>query len=442
MNIRTGLDKFFKLSENGTGVKTEILAGFTSFFAMAYIIFVNPTMLAAAGVPKAAAFAATIYATVAASLLMGLWANYPVAVAPGMGLNAVFAYYLCGTLHLPWTVALVVVFFSGVLFLLLTFGGIRLAIIRAIPDNLKSAIGVGIGLFIAFIGFQNAGIIVSDPATYIVLGNMTNPAPILTLLGVMIGAALMARQVKGSMLISIITVTIAGMVIGIVPVPTSIDKIISFNIPTVRDTFFKIDIVGFFQYNLYTVVFTFVVVQLFDNMGTMIGLSRKIGKTGKTDDSAGINKALNADAIATIGGTLLGTTPMNAYVENAAGISEGGRTGLTAVVVAALFAVALVFAPLVGIIPAYATAPALILVGALMMAEVSHVKFDDLTEGVPAFFTIIMMPLTFSIADGFAFGFISYALLKLLAGRAREVHWILWIIAAAFAAATVLKVMN
>ena len=326
--------------------------------------------------------------------------------------------------------------------MLLTFGGIRHAIIRAIPINLKSAIGVGIGLFIAFIGFQNAGIIVSDPATYIMLGNMTQPAPLLALLGVMIGAALMARQVQGSMLISILTVTALGMVLGIVPVPNSLDKIISFNIPSVWDTALKLDIAGFFNYGLYAVLFTFVVVQLFDNMGTMIGLTRKISGSAIREDTISINRALNADAIATIAGALLGTTPMNAYVENAAGISEGGRTGLTAIVVAALFAVSLVFAPLIGVIPAYATAPALILVGALMMADVAHVKFDDLTEGIPAFFTIIMMPLTFSIADGFAFGFISYALLKLLAGRAREVHWILWIIALAFAGSTALKVMN
>ncbi|MFA6076316.1 MAG: NCS2 family permease [Negativicutes bacterium] len=436
------LDKFFKLTVKGTNIKTEMLAGLTTFFAMAYIIFVNPAIMADAGVPKAAAFAATVYATVWASLLMGLWANYPVAIAPGMGLNALFAYYLCGALKLPWTVALVVVFFSGVIFLLLTFGGIRATIIRAIPHNLKSAIGVGVGLFIAFVGLENAGIVVSDHVTFVAMGNITKPEPLLCLFGVMMAAALMERGVKGSMLISIFVVTALGMVAGVVPIPHSWEQIISFAVPGISTTFMKLDFSGFFSRGLFSIVFIFVMIELFDNMGTLIGLTRKTGMMKANGEIEGLDKALNADAVATISGALLGTTPMNAYVENAAGISEGGRTGLTAVVVAVLFAVSLVFAPLVGLVPAFATAPALILVGALMMSEVEHVKFDDLTEGVPAFLTIIMMPLTFSIAEGFAFGFISYAILKLFTGRAREVHWIIWIIAVAFAAATVLKLMG
>lgn len=432
MNIGCLFERIFHLKQSGTTVKTEVLAGLTSFFAMAYIVFVNPTLMADAGIPKAAAFAATIYATVWASLLMGIWANFPIAVAPGMGMNALFAYYLCGTLKLPWQVALAAVFFSGLIFLLLTFGGIRAAIIRAIPHNLKCATGAGIGLFIAFIGFQNAGIIVYDPATIVAMGSMKEPAQVLCAVGVLLAAALMARGVRGSIIISIFLITILGMFAGVVQVPNSIDKIVSFDIPSVAPLFGQLDLVGFFRYNLWTVIFLIVIVELFDNMGTLIGLTRKAGLMDENGEIQGVNKALNADAIATLSGAVLGTTPMNAYVENAAGISEGGRTGLTAVVIAGLFAVSLVFAPLVRLIPAFATAPALILVGALMMSEIKHVNFDDLTEAVPAFLMIIMMPLTYSIANGFALGFISYALLKLLSGRMKEVHWIIWIIAAAF----------
>ena len=433
------IERYFKLREHGTTVKIEILAGLTTFFAMAYIIFVNPSSLADAGIPKAAAFAVTVYATVWASLLMGLWANFPVAVAPGMGLNAFFAYYLCGALHLPWQVALAVVFYSGLIFLLLTFGGIRAAIINAIPHNLKCAIGVGIGLFIAFIGFKNAMIVVENPATLVSLGSMKEWGQILCGFGVLVAAALMARNIKGSILISIFLTTVVGMLVGVVPIPNSWDKIVSFSIPSIAPTFMQLDLIGFFHYGLWAVVFTFVVVELFDNMGTLIGLSRKAGLIDQDGKIKNLNAALNADAVGTLSGALLGTTPMNAFVENAAGISEGGKTGLTAVVVALCFAASLVFAPLVGIVPAFATAPALILVGCLMMSEIRHVDFDDLTEALPAFLTIIMMPLTYSIADGFAMGFISYVLMKLFAGRVKEVSWILWIIAAAFALSLYLK---
>ena len=428
------LEKLFHIKERGSSVRTEMIAGLTTFVTISYVIFVIPNMLCDAGMPKDAAIASTMYATIMATILMGLVANYPVAVAPGLGINAFFAYYVVGYLGLPWQTALGAVFISGMIFLLMTFGGIRQAIIRAVPQNLKTAIGVGIGFFIAFIGMKNAGIVVDDPSTFVTLGNIMQGPAMLATLGVILAGALMAKRVQGAMLISIFVLTVVGMFMGLVPQPTSIHDIISFDLPSLSGTFMALDIMAALEFGLFSIIFTFTIVELFDNMGTLIGLTRKAKLMDEKGEVQDLDRALTADAVGAVAGSVMGTTTVTAYIESATGIAEGGKTGLTAFVVAGLFAVALFFAPLVGLVPAYATAPALILVGALMIMEVRAIDFDDLTEGIPAFLTIVMMPLTFSIANGFAFGFISYAFLKLLAGRGREVHYIVWLVAIAFIA--------
>lgn len=426
------LERLFKIQEKGSNIRTELLAGVTTFVAVSYIIFVNPSILADAGIPKEAAIASTIWAAALTTLLMGLWANFPVAVAPGMGLNAFFAYYVCGVLGLPWQVALGAVFFSGIIFMLLTVTRVRQIIIDAVPMNLKCSIVVGIGLFIAFIGLKNAGIVVSNPATFVATGNMSSPEPLLACVGLILTAVLMARNVRGAILIGILVTTVLGMFAGVVAVPTSIGSVMSFNLPSLAPTFMQLDIMGALNYGLFSILFTFTIVDMFDNMGTLIGLSRKAGFMDKKGHIPNLDKALMTDSVGTILSSVLGTSTVTTYVESAAGIAEGGRTGLAAVVTALLFLVALVFAPLVGIVPGFATTPALVIVGALMMMEVRHVDFTDFTEAFPAFMTIVMMPLTFSIASGFGFGFVSYAFVKTCSGRAKEVSPVMWLIALAF----------
>ncbi|MDD2966683.1 MAG: NCS2 family permease [Desulfovibrionaceae bacterium] len=426
------VERFFKLQEKGTTVKTEVLAGLTTFVAMGYIIFVNPSILADAGIPKEAAIAATIWATVIATTIMGLWANFPVGVAPGMGLNAFFAYYVCGVMGLHWTVALGAVFISGIVFLLLTVTRARQMIIDAVPMNLKSSIVVGIGLFIAFIGLKGAGIVVKHDATLVTLGNITTPAPLLACLGLLVTGALMAFKVQGSMLIGVVLTTIAGMLVGACPAPESLGAMVSVNVPSLAPIFLKLDIMGALHYGLISIIFSFTIVELFDNMGTLIGLSRKAGMMDEKGHIENLDKALMTDSVGTLASSLLGTSTVTSYVEGAAGIAQGGRTGLTALVIALLFALSLFFAPFIGLVPAFATAPALLIVGSLMMMEVVHIDFTDPTEGIPAFLTIIMMPLTYSIASGFAFGFVAYAALKLFSGRYREVSPVMWIVCLVF----------
>ena len=426
------LERLFKLHAKGTTVKTEILAGLTTYVAMAYIIFVNPNILSDAGIPKEAAIAATIWSAVIGSTVMGLWANFPIALAPGMGLNAFFAYYVCGVLGLHWTVALGAVFFSGIVFLVLTLTRIRQALIDAVPMNLKYAIVVGIGMFIAFIGLQNAGIVIKNDATLVGLGHVTQPGPLLSCCGLLITAGLMARNVQGSLIIGILTTTVLCMIFGVSAVPTGIDSIISLSLPSLAPTFMQLDILGALEYGIVSIIFTFTIVELFDDMGSLIALSRKANLMDERGHIENLDKAMVTNSLITILSGFLGTSTVTNYVESAAGISQGGRTGLTALTVAVLFAVSLIFTPLIGLVPPFATAPALLLVGALMIMEAKHIDFNDFTEGFPAFMTIIMMPLTYSIASGFVFGFVSYAAVKLLAGRAREVNLFMWIITALF----------
>jgi len=317
-------------------------------------------------------------------------------------------------------------------FLLLTVTHVRQLLIDAVPMNLKYAIVVGIGMFIAFIGLQNAGIVVKNDATVVALGHVTQPGPLLACCGLMLTAGLMARNVQGSLLIGILVTAVLGMVFGVSPAPSGIDSVMSFSLPSLAPTLMQLDIMGALKYGIISIIFTFTIVELFDNMGTLIGLSRKARLMDDKGHIENLDKALVTDSVGTVVSSFLGTSTVTSYVESAAGISQGGRTGLTALTVAVLFAASLVFAPLIGLVPAFATAPALLIVGALMMMEVMNIDFNDFTEGFPAFMTIIMMPLTYSIASGFGFGFVSYAAVKLLSGRAREVSLFMWIITAMF----------
>ena len=426
------LTRFFKLEEKHTSVRTEILAGLTTFIALAYIMFVNPNILAETGIPKEAAVASTIWIAALSTMVMGVFANYPVALAPGMGLNAFFAYYVCGVLHLHWTVALGAVFFSGILFLILTISHIRQAIINAVPQNLRVAIGVGIGLFIAFVGLKGSGLIVSDSATFITLGSVTKPTTLLSMFGLLVTGILMARDTQGSILIGIIATTLLSMCLGYSPIPHSFADVISTSVPSMGETFGKLDIAGAWDYGIVSIIFTFTVVELFDNMGTLIGLTSKAKLVKPNGEIENLDRALTTDAVGTIFSSIFGTSTVTSYIESATGIAAGGKTGLTAVTVAVMFLISLLFAPLIGLVPGFATAPALILVGALMMGDVGKINFQDFTDGLPAFLTIIMMPLTSSIANGFAFGFISFAFMKAATGKHKEVSWIMWLVSIAF----------
>ena len=425
-------ERYFKVREKRTTIRTELLAGGTTFIAMAYILFVNPNILADAGIPKDAAIASTIWIAALGSIAMGLFANYPVALAPGMGLNAFFAYYVCGVLGLHWTVALGAVFFSGILFLLMTVGGIRQAIINAVPRDLKLAISVGIGLFIAFNGLKGTGLIVENSATYVSLGHITAPTTLLALFGLLFTAALMARNIHGAILIGIFVTTLLAILFGLTPEPESYTDIISTSLPHMGETFGKLDFMGAWNYGILSIIFTFTVVELFDNMGTLIGLTTKAKMVRPDGQIENIDRALTTDAVGTMVSAVFGTSTVTSYVESAAGIAAGGRTGITAIAAGVLFLAALFFTPLIGLVPAFATAPALILVGALLMSEVGKINFTDFTDALPAFLTIIMMPLTSSIANGFAFGFISYTVMKLVSGQYKKVSWVMYLVSAAF----------
>ncbi len=433
------LDRFFKISELNSSVRVELLAGLTTFMAMSYIIFVNPSMLSETGMPKDAAFVATILAAVFGTLFMGLGVNMPIALAPGMGINAFFVYTVVLGMGLNWQTALGCVFISGITFLILTVSHLRERIIEAVPQNLKLAIGVGIGMFIAFIGFKNAGIVVDNPATLVALGDMTKTETMLSCAGLLIMGTLMVLKVQGAILIGIIATTVLGMLVGVGPVPSGVTGVVSLDIPSIEPIFMHLDIKAAFAYGLLSVLFTMTMVDLFDAMGSIIGLSRKAGLVDSNNKIKHLNQALVADSCSTTLSGILGTPAATVYVESATGIAEGGRTGLTAVTVAILFLVSLMFAPLVSVIQGFATAPALILVGALMIQEVGEINFKDLSEGLPCFLTIISMPLTYSIATGFGVGFTSYVLIKTLCGRGREVGITMWIIAICFAINFVLR---
>lgn len=428
--LRERLDRHFRLSERGTTVRTEILAGATTFLTMAYIILVNPAILGQAGMPVAAVAAATCLAAAFASVLMGLVANVPLALAPGMGLNAYFSFTVVQGMGIPWPVALACVFLSGVVFLLLTLGGIRQLIIETIPLHLFAAVGGGIGLFIGFIGLKNAGIVVSSPATSVTLGKLTEPGAALALFGLLLIAALTLWRVRGAMLIGIVVTTLAGWAIGIVsfaPQP--------YDLGAIGDTAFKLDLPGLFGghgLGLLEIIFVFLFVDLFDNVGTLVAVTRRAGLIGEDGRIPRLNRILLADATATMVGSVAGTSTVTSYVESAAGVQAGGRTGLTAVVTGLLFLLAMLAAPYAQLIPLAATAPALILVGALMMAPLAEVPWDEPDIAIPAFLTLVMIPLSFSIANGLAFGITAHALMKMLKGEARMRDWLLFLLAGLF----------
>ena len=435
------MENFFKLKENGTDARTEVVAGITTFLTMAYIIFVNPMILADAGMDHGAVFVATCLAAALGSLVMGLWANWPIGMAPGMGLNAFFAYGVVLGLGYTWQQALGMVLISGVIFLILSATGVRRWLIEGIPHSMRSAVAAGIGMFLGLIALKNAGIVVANPATLVGLGDMTSAPAILALIGLFAIAALHALKVRAAILIGILLVTVISMVIGI----NQFGGIFSAP-PSIAPTFLQLDVFGALSKgsetggamaaleSLFHVVLVLVLVEIFDATGTLVGVAKRAGllNDGPIQDNPGLSRALMADSTAIVAGSLIGTSSTTAYVESASGVAAGGRTGLTAVTVAVLFIAAMFFSPLAGSVPAYATAPALLFVAGLMMREFSDVDWENITESAPAVLTAIMMPFTYSIANGLAFGFISYALIKLLTGRAREVHPATWLIAALF----------
>lgn len=426
------LEKVFKLSAKNTTVRTEIIAGITTFVAMAYILFVNPSILTNAGIPREAAVAATIWSAGLCSLAMGLFANFPVALAPGMGLNAFFAFYVCGTLGLPWQTALGAVFVSGIVFFILTVTKLRQLIIDSVPMSLKAAVVVGIGMFIAFVGLQSSGIIVASDATKITLGPVSDPKVALSCLGIVLIGILLALKVKGAMLIGIVVVGVLGMILGVAPAPQKVTDVVSLDFPGMGETFMQMDLIGAVHYGLISIIFTFTVVELFDNIGTLIGVTKAAGLMDEKGHIENIDRALATDSVGTLVSAVMGTCTVTSYVESTAGVNAGGRTGLTAVTVGICFLLAFVFAPLFGLIPAFATAPALIIVGAMMLKNIQGVNFSDYSDSIPAFLTIIMMPMSYSIANGFGFGFASYCLLKVCTGKFREVTLVMWVVTIIF----------
>ncbi|PIC01782.1 NCS2 family permease [Caulobacter sp. X] len=429
------IERMFKLSAQGTSVRTEVLAGFTTFLTMAYIVIVNPTILGQAGMPIAAVAAATCLAAGFGSILMGLIANYPIALAPGMGLNAYFTFTVVKGMGLPWETALGCVFLSGVAFLVLTVAGIRQLIVGAIPRPLFSAVAAGVGLFIAFIGLKEAGIIVADPATTVALGDLTKPNAALAILGLLVMGGLMVWRVKGAILIGILVAAVAGWALGLAKIVPG-----EYGLAALTATAFKLDVPAALHLNggmgmaLAEVIFVFLFVDLFDNVGTLVAVTKKAGLVQPDGTIPRLNRILTADSIATIGGSLAGTSTVVSYIESASGVAAGGRTGLTAVVVGLLFLATLFFAPWVQAIPAAATAPALIIVGSMMIGALVDVDWEDPGVAIPAFLTVIAIPLTFSIANGLAFGITAYAGLKLIRGKAQTSDWLLFVLAALFVA--------
>ncbi len=420
------LEKLFKLRESGTDVRTEVLAGLTTFLTMVYIIFVNPAILGDAGLPKESVFVATCIVAALGTAVMGLYANYPIAMAPGMGLNAYFAYAVVLGMGIAWPAALGAVFISGCLFILVSLLGLRGMIVDGIPRSMRVAITVGLGMFLALIALKNAGIVVPNEPTLVKAGDLHKPEALMAIAGFLAIVALDRLKVRGAILIGIVLVTVLSFFFG----GNTYKGIFSLP-PSIEPTLFKLDIAGALSVGILNVVLVFFLVELFDATGTLMGVARRAGLLveGKMDR---LNKALLADSGAIVAGSILGTSSTTAYLESASGVQAGGRTGLTALTVAVLFLACLFIAPLAGVVPAYATAPALLFVACLMLADLGDVEWGDSTESIPAAVTALVMPFTFSIAEGIAFGFITYAALKLLTGRAREVRPVVWIIAALF----------
>ncbi|MFW6203182.1 MAG: NCS2 family permease [Marinilabilia sp.] len=423
------LQEFFKLKENHTNIRTEVIAGITTFMTMAYILSVNPDILSDTGMDKNALFSATALSAIAGTLVMALWARLPFALAPGMGLNAFFAVTVVLGMGYSWQFALTAVFLEGIIFLILTAFNIREIIVNAIPVNLKHAISVGIGLFIAFIGLQKSGLIVSDEVTFVALGDMGSSAVWITLFGLLVAGVLLARKVRGALLLGIFAATLAGIPFGLTTLPEGQWIVLP---PSVGPIAFQFEFSSILSIDMLIVLFTFLFVDMFDTVGTLIGVSSKADMIRKDGTLPRAKQALFADSIGTTVGSILGTSTVTTYVESASGVAEGGRTGMTALTTAGMFFLALFLSPVFLMVPSAATAPALILVGSFMMSPVMKIEWEDYTESIPVFFTIIMMPLAYSIAEGIVFGMLAYVALKLLAGRGKELSWIMYVLTVLF----------
>ena len=419
-------EKFFQLRAHDTTVRTEIVAGLTTFLTMSYIIFVNPSILSSTGMDRNAVFVATCLAAAIGTLIMALVANWPIGMAPGMGLNAFFAFTVVKGMGYSWEQALGAVFISGAIFVILTLTGVRAWLIKGIPNSLRSAIAAGIGLFLAIIALSSANIIVADPATKVTLGDLRAPGPIFAILGFFIIAVLDAMRVRGAILIGVLAITVLSMLLGynqfhgVFAAP-----------PSLSPTLFKLDIGGALNTGFFHVILVFVLVEIFDATGTLMGIAKRAGLVAP-DRPGRLGRALFSDSIAILFGSFLGTSSTTAYIESASGVQAGGRTGLTALVVGLLFLASLFVSPLAGSVPAYATAPALLYVAGLMMRELVEINWSEVTEAAPAALTALIMPFTYSIANGLAFGFISYAVLKACTGRIREVHAATWLVSVLF----------
>jgi len=425
--MRSSLERYFRFAELGTNWRVEALAGLTTFVTMAYIIFVNPAILSETGMPLAAVTASTCLCAAFGSILMGALANYPLALAPGMGLNAYFTYAVVKGLGVPWQTALGAVFFSGVIFLALTFTGIRQRLVAAIPHQLHAAVAGGIGLFIAFVGFRNSGIIVPSAATTVTLGNLHDPQTALALFGLALIATLQVLRVRAAMLLGVLGTMLLGLAVGQLHWhPMTFDPL------AIRATAFHLDLKGALKVGAFEIIFVFLFVDLFDNIGTLVAVAQRAGLIDKQHEIPRLNRIFFADATATVVGSLAGTSTVTSYVESSAGVAAGGRSGVTAIVTGLLFLLALFVAPLVGAIPAYATSPALILVGGLMLTGIGAIEWNEPQIAIPSFLTLVTIPLTWSIADGLSFGLTSFAALELLTGRGRRQNWMLYLLAVLF----------
>ena len=424
LTFRSRLEAYFEFERLGTNWRTEIFAGLTTFVTMAYIVLVNPSILHEAGMPFAAVVCATCLSAAFGSLMMGLWARYPLALAPGMGLNAYFAYTVVLGMHVPWQTALGAVFLSGIAFLLLTVFGVRELLLASIPAELYAGVAAGVGVFIAYIGLRNAGLLVAHPATVLQLGNLRDPKVALACFGLLLIAVLMARGVSAAILIGILTTTVLALSLGLAHWQWT-----SYRLADLSATAFHADVRSSIRLGLLEIVFVFLFVDFFDNVGTLVAVGKKAGLVQESvREIPRLERILLADSTATIFSSLAGTSTVVSYVESAAGVGAGGRSGVTAVVVGLLFLLSLAAVPVLGAIPAAATAPALIVVGSLMMVSVAEIKWSDPLIALPSFLTILMIPLTYSIANGLAFGFVTFVLLKVAAGRRREVHWLMFVL--------------
>ena len=420
------LDRYFSLLENQTTIRQEFIGGLTTFMTMAYIVVVNPQILSQTGMPVEGVVFATCMSAAVATLVMGMYANYPIALAPGMSLNAYFTYSVCLGMHIPWQTALGVIFFSGVLFILVTVTKVREQIVNGIPDCLKHSTAAGIGMFIAFVGLRNAKLVVANSATFVGLGNFSDHEVQVACFGILLTLALMVRKVNGSILLGIAGTMLLGVFRGVAHAPSA-----WVSLPHPSGTLLQLDLRGAAHLGLLEIIFAFLFVDLFDNIGTLMGVCAQAGfvKDGKIPR---VGRVLMADGIGTVVGSLTGTSTVTSYIESAAGVAAGARTGLSSVFVAGLFLLAMFFSPLAAAIPGFATAPALVLVGGLMMQSVSHIDWPDFSEAFPAFVTVLAMPLTFSIATGLSFGVITYTLVKVAAGKFRDVSAVIWILTVVF----------